>query len=96
VCKIGLFSLQLIRSLNIIDKSTYKNAPAAKLNASFLIPNNIPKHVNNHTFPFRLIVKIISNGETYKRDWLCWRTEKQKQLCAPSFLINNNAANTSN
>ena len=61
----------------------------------FEIPNNIVKDSNHHALPYRFLNKTFANGETCKRDWLCWSVEKQSLYCAPCFLLNKNAANVS-
>ncbi|XP_047127549.1 uncharacterized protein LOC124808473 [Hydra vulgaris] len=50
---------------------------------------------NHHAYPYCFLNKSLANGETCKRDWLCWSVEKQSLYCAPCFLFNKNAANVS-
>ncbi|XP_065678216.1 uncharacterized protein LOC136093185 [Hydra vulgaris] len=51
---------------------------------------------NHHAFPYRFLNKTLANGETCKRDWLCWSVEKQSLYRAPCLLFNKNAANAKN
>ncbi|XP_065682506.1 uncharacterized protein LOC136095773 [Hydra vulgaris] len=43
----------------------------------FETPNDIVKDSNHHAFPYRFLNKSLANGETCKRDSLCWSVEKQ-------------------
>lgn len=54
--------------------------------SEFDIPKNISRDAGNHGFPYRLLSKNLHNGESCKRDWLCWSNTKQALFCVPCFL----------
>ena len=81
--------------IGIINKNNSCQVNSFLKITCFEIPNNIVKDSNHHAFPYRFLNKTLANGETCKRDWLCWSVEKQSLYCAPCFLLNKNAANVS-
>ena len=85
----------IVSDIGIIDRNNSAQMHSFLKIAVFEIPSNIPKDANNHAFPYRLINKILSNGEMCKRDWMCYSMEKQSLYCAPCFLLNNNTPNVS-
>jgi hypothetical protein len=51
-------------------------------------PVDIASDSENHQFPFRLLHKILQNGEKIERDWIWWSFESSAIFCAPCLLQN--------
>ncbi|XP_065681481.1 uncharacterized protein LOC136095155 [Hydra vulgaris] len=92
---------QPAENLNIINQerveteiSIQKNAGENKIgDMETEITDPIHQDSYHHAFPYRFLNKTLANGETWKRDWLCWSVEKQSLYFAPCFLFNKNATN---
>ena len=84
-----------VPDIGIIDKRNTSQMKSFLKITCFTFPKNIPRDADNHAFPFRLLTKALSNGETCTRDWLCWSIEKKSLYCVPCFIFNKIATNTS-
>ena len=75
--------------IGLIDKRNKIETNSFLKCQDFEIPIDIPKDKNNHSFPIRLFKVTLTNGEVYKRDWMCWSKVNQSLYCAPCFLLFN-------
>lgn len=73
--------------IGLIDKRNRIDTESFLKVQDFEVPTDVPKDKDNHSFPTRLFTVTLTNGEKYKRDWLCWSQVKQSLYCAPCFLF---------
>ena len=73
--------------IGLIDKRNSIEIESFLKCQDFEVPTDVSKDNNNISFPVRLFKVTLTNGEHYKRDWLCWSKTKQSLYCAPCFLF---------